>query len=263
MHAAAAALQVEVSDQFWPTMATVVPVLALALIVEARSAIDHWDERIPWWVRSTQGFSWALVLVQFAIVEIVAFNDLAGNERSDAWVGIAKGSILVSLSTLILTPTLSILAKANAGVVVRVLVRARTAPVEWGYHRISNRSKKLERRIVEVRKNLAETLALAEADERRVLSGENPDSTESQDELARIASVKADILGKIESFEQDFQELINARTEARQGWEGYIQNREEIIKEFEKELSGINTPSETSGKEISRMDGAQAADDGG
>jgi hypothetical protein len=84
----------DVSDQFWPTVATVVPVLALALVVEVRTTIAQWDDDFPWPLRSIQGLAWANVLVQFGVVEIIAFNNLSGDEASKAGVSFAKVAIL-------------------------------------------------------------------------------------------------------------------------------------------------------------------------
>lgn len=204
----------DVSDQFWPTAATVVPVLALALIVEVRTTITQWDSDFPWLLRSIQGLSWANVLIQFGLVEIVAFNDLSGDKTSKAWVSFAKLAIFVSLITLVLTPALSILGKTNMGAFVRLLTRFRTAPLEWRHHRLVRRTKKLRCQLTKKKAIFEQRIALAT-------------STES----------KSDLASGLEDIEKDLKEITDIQTEMREQWSEYIQSRARLIRELDAELN--------------------------
>lgn len=232
-----AVLTANVSDQFWPTIATVIPVLALALIVEARATIERWDNDFPWIIRSVQGLGWAYVLIEFGLVEVIAFNDLTGNEKSDAWVTTAKGAIIASLATLVLTPALTIFAKANTGAAVRLLVRLRSAGAVRRHYRLWNRARRVQRRLIKREKQLEALLTQATATERKALASERPDSSERQSTLAELRADMEKIEDKLEEARAVRQEIADIRTEINKDWKEFIQKRRVFIREMDAKLS--------------------------
>jgi hypothetical protein len=107
------------SSQFWPVAAQVIPVLALAIILEARTAIQRWPNEVYKLTRIISGVIWVTPLALFAVVENVAFQILAGRTRSTGtWVLLAEIAIIFSISALIVAPTLDLLLRSNAWVVV-------------------------------------------------------------------------------------------------------------------------------------------------
>jgi hypothetical protein len=229
----------DVSDQFWPTIATVVPVLALALIVEARATIAQWDSDFPWLLRSLQGLSWAFVLVLFAIVETVAFYDLAGNERSGTWVSFAIGAIISSLATLIFTPALSILAKTNAGAAIRFLTRFHSVPYDWKRYRLSYSVKKEQHRLTKGKKEFEALLAQATAVEGEILAIGQSDSPELQSNLAKVRATKKQISDNLEAVEAGLRKAADIETKMDDIWGEFTQSRKAFIKNMDAELSSM------------------------
>jgi hypothetical protein len=63
---------------YWATVAQVLPVLALALVVEARAIHQRWTPATPKWLRFTQALIWAVTLVVLALGESAALRALRG-----------------------------------------------------------------------------------------------------------------------------------------------------------------------------------------
>jgi hypothetical protein len=235
-----------VSDQFWPTVATVIPVLALAMIVEIRSIIARWDADLPWWIRSTQGLVWFLALIQIAIVETVAFNYLASGETSSAWVLVAKESISASIVTLIIAPALSILGESNIHIYATALTRLARAPGDWQYFMLSRGAKRNLRLLAEKKKGLDELMARAINTERLILSSEHPDSSECQEDLAKVQGYKRRISSEIESAEAIRKEVIENSDNIRNEKERLTARRKELITQLEKDLTKADDRSDAS-----------------
>src|SRR5258707_6243613 len=108
-----------VSDQYWPIAAVVMPVLALAIVVEARATIQHWPKSTPRRVRTGQGILWTIPLLLFAYFEPIAFSILAGQaETTPAQVFMSSFAITVSLSILVLSPAFGLFLRSNSWLVI-------------------------------------------------------------------------------------------------------------------------------------------------
>jgi hypothetical protein len=235
-----------VSDQFWPTVAAVIPVLALAVIVEVRSVITRWDADFPWWIRSAQGLVWFLVLIQFAIVETAAFNNLASSETSGTWALTAKESISASIVTLIITPALSILGESNVHIYATALTRVARASGEWQYLKLSRGAKRNLRLLAKKKKGLDELMSQAENAERAILSSEHPDSPDCQEDLATVRGYKRRISSELESVEAIRKEAIENGEEIRNEKKRLAERRKELIRQLEKDLIKAGDLSEAS-----------------
>jgi hypothetical protein len=109
-----------VSGEFWPVTAQVIPVLALATVLEARAIIQKWTKEIPRWLRFAWGVTWTTPLILLAVTELFAFRELAGDWAStSAWVAVAQLAIGLSLAVLVLTPALDLFLRSNAWIIVR------------------------------------------------------------------------------------------------------------------------------------------------
>src|SRR5258708_14404031 len=94
-----------VSDQYWPTAAVVMPVLALAIVVEARATIQHWTKSTPRRVRTGQGILWTIPLLLFAYFEPIAFSILSvPGQKTPAPTSIASSCIIDFLRSIVLSP---------------------------------------------------------------------------------------------------------------------------------------------------------------
>ncbi|HEX4088474.1 MAG TPA: hypothetical protein VHZ33_07130 [Trebonia sp.] len=212
-----------VADDFWPTIATIVPVLALALIVEARTTIAHWDSDFPWPVRSLQGLSWANVLIQFAIIEVVAINNLAANnEKSTAWVGLTKTAIFVSMLTLIFTPALSIFGRANAGAAIRLLFRILTIRIVWRGYRMRYRLWRIGIYLAKSKEEVEATLARTNALKLKALEDDgSSNSSEYNSKIVEVNDIESDAKRKLEEIEGKITEFKEAQLEMRSTWKEF------------------------------------------
>jgi len=159
-----------VSDQFWPTTALVIPVLALAVIVEARFTANRYWPDAPRWVRRFQGVLWSAVLVFSLLVEVKAFNILAGYTRStSAWVQTAIYTVGQSLGVLLITPAIELLMRSNARALARAVFVTSTVFLRWRMFRMSRTLKRLLREQRQIRdEELPAIVKELDADEQRI-----------------------------------------------------------------------------------------------
>jgi hypothetical protein len=164
-----------VGDQFWPTAALVIPVLALAVIVEARfTANREWPDA-PRWYRRIQGVLWSATLIFSTLVEVTAFTVLAGYARStSAWVYTAIYTVGQNLGVLLITPAGELLVRSNARAVARAMFASSTLSQRWQMFRISR----------EIRRQLR--------DQRRVRDEEVPAMVKELDADEQLLSTQDD-----------------------------------------------------------------------
>ena len=109
-----------VSGEFWPVTAQVIPVLALATVLEARAIIQKWPKETPRILGSILGATWTVSLILLALTEFFAFLELADRRASTgAWVNLAQVAIALSLSVLVVNPALDLFLRSNAWIIVR------------------------------------------------------------------------------------------------------------------------------------------------
>lgn len=203
-----------VSDQFWPTTALVIPVLALAFVVEVRTTIARWDKGFPWWLRSVQGILWVSVLALFPIVEYIAFEDLANNKlTSSAWTLAAQIAITQSIITLIVTPALEVFTQSNARIIGAAISRLAGTPWQWKLTKTHFRLRKIERQLDDEREHLEKSLLEATIVERRIRD-EGPAGKDDYDrDLGQAESTKTDINNQLTALADKRRLLIDAWAE--------------------------------------------------
>jgi hypothetical protein len=179
-------------EVFWATSATAIPVLALALIVEARVLIQRWGEETPWWVRSLQGVGWAIPLIGFAIVEPLAFKALSGGKVSAFWISQTIAFINASIFVLLWGPALELLTRSNARIIAWTMFNIWTRKGKWKQTKLLWRIQRQRRFLANTRQRLEALLARLDATESKILSSENPDCESSLSELREIKSLRDD-----------------------------------------------------------------------
>lgn len=93
-----------VKVEYWSAVTTVVPVLSLALVIEARAQFNKWDRDIPAWYRTLQSLFWVGVLVSAAVAEFTAFTALSG-EPPPTWGPILCSTVISLLfAALVISP---------------------------------------------------------------------------------------------------------------------------------------------------------------
>jgi len=100
-----------VKVEYWSAVTTVVPVLSLALIIEARAQFNKWDQEIPAWYRTLLSLFWVGLLVSAAAAENTAFTALSG-EPPPTWGPTLCSSVIASLfAALVISPAAEFLVR--------------------------------------------------------------------------------------------------------------------------------------------------------
>ncbi|WP_141684606.1 hypothetical protein [Micromonospora sediminicola] len=110
-----------IDSDFWTTGAQTMPVLALAIVVEARSIMSKWvpgERRI---LKSLQGLVWAAPLTVYAFAIPKCFEALAGGTVHPYWVKVISWGIALGVSSLVLNPALELLVRTNARLLAHII----------------------------------------------------------------------------------------------------------------------------------------------
>jgi hypothetical protein len=240
-----------VTDQFWPITAQVIPVLALAIILEARTAIQRWPNEVPKLARITNGVLWITPLALFAVVENVAFQILAGTTRSTGtWMLLAMTAIIFSISALIIAPTLELLVRSNAWAIVGGLFRIFSI---LSRRKMRQSLRFVDRLLVENRTNYLETIASLErldTFEQRIHLFGDADSQEVQKMLAENEAVKAQCREVRAQLEEEEGLLFDWQTILQQGMKDTKKPDSELLKKIDQ---GLMLRGEFNPKEIKSL----------
>lgn len=129
------------SHDYWATIATVMPVLALATVVEARAITSNWNFRTPRTYRLISVGLWGTTLAILTFGTNAAIRALRDLPVADWWPAVCEMAISASMGLLVLSPTLELLMKANAEGFGRVLVVAFSPwlTLRWAWSRRASR----------------------------------------------------------------------------------------------------------------------------
>lgn len=107
--------RVEQSENFWMTIATIVPVFGLALLLVARAQFrESVGSR---WNMAWLGITFVPPLLGAPFVEMVALAALLGERVSDWWASLAMLVVLLAAVSLFISPALNILFAVFPGLV--------------------------------------------------------------------------------------------------------------------------------------------------
>lgn len=111
-------------SEYWATVGTILPVLALALVVEARSYASGWSLAIPRLgrvVRIVQTLLWILPLIAATFSEAEVLRALRGAAVA-LWVSpLCEATVLMSFMVLVFSPAVDLTVKAYPEPLARVL----------------------------------------------------------------------------------------------------------------------------------------------
>lgn len=105
------------SPDFWPVVATTLPVLALAIVLEARWVIGRASRKeLPLSAARVLLFAYGFNIIAMCIAEQVAFGILAGGSRdTEHWRSLGASAATLGFTTLVFSPGLSILLASFSG----------------------------------------------------------------------------------------------------------------------------------------------------
>ncbi len=95
------------------------PVLALAIVVEARSLMTRWESGQGAIIKSFLGLSWGLPLLVYTFATPSCLMALTGQEVWSGWTVVIPNAMAMGLGSLVLTPALEILISSNAAALAR------------------------------------------------------------------------------------------------------------------------------------------------
>lgn len=132
----------DLDPEFWPTVATVIPVLALAIVVEARAIVAHWGERgdikRAKAIRILQSILcvlWITPLILSIYLESTSFEALEDEKVSHTAVALVGPTVGFSLAVLVLAPAIELLIRTYARAFARLLLTFTRARAWWKWQR--------------------------------------------------------------------------------------------------------------------------------
>lgn len=186
-------------ETFWIPVAAIVPVIGVALILEARYAANEWGEfRLPRWINVAIIFTYSAALT---VTEFIAIDAMA-RQRSHAgfWLAFASSSVVAGVLYVLALPAASMLLKGWWD----MPLAAR--------ERLSRRS--FRREVQRIRRTV--NAAQGNVDElRRRVARDGIGITALEDELAKLertarSSLTPDEISQLESSISDLREKVAA-----------------------------------------------------
>ncbi|MGD7732932.1 hypothetical protein ACQCX5_08210 [Propionibacteriaceae bacterium G57] len=118
-------------ETYWATVAAVVPVLALAVIVELRFVGQRWYEQ-PRWARVIQGLLWVGFMISCWIVEVCVMRVLAGLYQPQGWL-VSSSLFVISfgMSLLLIAPAIEIAFRVATPVISALVVNHLGRRIRW------------------------------------------------------------------------------------------------------------------------------------
>jgi hypothetical protein len=101
------------SQSYWATVATVMPVVALALVVDSRAFLDRLTEPTDRRYRRLLALAYAPILAILAFGEGNALEALQGEEVPDRWAALTTGAITGGMGLLVLLHAFDLLLQAD------------------------------------------------------------------------------------------------------------------------------------------------------
>jgi hypothetical protein len=206
-------------------VAQVLPVLGLAIVLEARTISQRWTPETAKWLRFMQSSIWFITLAVLAVGESAELRALRGVHVWPGWTVLMENAIGAAISVLILAPALELLTKGYAEVVARIITggwlpRLRLALLE-------RREYRLHRKLHAIRRWGWEHLHWHEDVDRIIASG-----------VARLRMLAAETRESSlkEEAEEKLREAIAGQQHAALGHEDARQMYRETVR-FELELT--------------------------
>lgn len=107
---------------FWSAITQVIPVIALALVIEARALPKTWTSSLPRWFNTTEGLIWGGTLLVLAIVEIDSLRRIRLNTPAPAWLlTVTDISIAIALGYVVSTPAWKLLLFPHLDTIATIL----------------------------------------------------------------------------------------------------------------------------------------------
>jgi len=206
-----------IPSDYWIAAATVLPIIALGIMAEARESVRRWRERPgqpPGWFRLLLSLLWLVYLLLAAFSVPASLRALRGEHVADYWPRLIEFTTMQGLSVVTITPMLELImqsvwvVKAFTVLIMPVRLYRKVRLVAD----ISRSEDLLSRQRYRILGNLTEAL-IVESKTLRILSrsnlttGERAEAVEMQEKVAQIKSDVIESLKKVDSTLAGFPEF--------------------------------------------------------
>jgi hypothetical protein len=107
--------------EYWLAVVTIVPIVALAVVVEARALAAGWTSAVPRAYRRVQSWLWVALALAFVLIEAEALPALRGL-AAPTWVPtFSEVTIQAALSYVLISSAVDLIIRAHAEVVAKAL----------------------------------------------------------------------------------------------------------------------------------------------
>lgn len=205
------------------------PVLALAIVVEARAIIAKWDTQDHRTFKGLQGLIWAFPLAVYALALPRCFIALAGSPVDPKWITIIQFGIAAGAGSLILNPAIEILVRSNVRALAHLFRFSSSPSLMAEYLALRWSMRRIKARLARV----SSQLEWREIQLRSARHGINTGSTPVKNETEWMENIKL-VLQGLQARRLDVQKAIDevANASRRAASAGRV-----TIDELEKELS--------------------------
>ncbi len=215
------------------------PVLALAIVVEARAVSAKWVPGEYQVVKSIQGLTWAAPLVLYTFAIPACFKVLAGNKVSAWWPSVISFAIQLGVSSLILNPAVELLVRSHARFVARLLGAASLRGVRRSMASVRRNTRRLERTVQRGLKDL-------DWMEIQIRSMRWQLDQKGRAYLPKVQNAQAEIARELGVLQERRAKLIEVQKELKSRpdhiLEEYAEIRAERLRRFEAVVSGVGIP---------------------
>ncbi|MCJ1697062.1 hypothetical protein MT349_14865 [Rathayibacter caricis] len=188
-------------SNYWSPVAQIVPVLAFAVVFEARRAVAHWhDNPVPYRVVATVAF----LLAAFSLVSIenAALAAMSTGTSDPLLVSFSQIAIAVIVSAMCASPILTLAVASNAD-----LLHPLVGKLPF------SRKRRTARRLRKLKRGLREEVVRAEENERAARAGvreseELVDSTRRNVELAKVTAAAVAERDEEGQIAQEMSDLV-------------------------------------------------------
>jgi hypothetical protein len=227
---------------YWVAVATVMPVLALALVIEARGlAVRATSKHGPGGalIQALMSVTWFTPMALFVFGEFAALRALRGENVASWWPAFCELAIGIAMSLLVLMPAAQLLSWGALSAVFMYSLQPRTRlKLWWAVRRLTHGKRFQHRQLAAMRVRLAQQRQEC-VDIQADIDALEPDADPERithalaklhEIMASIASVETEIEAQAQQFELDRQRITiktddlrqkmrDARAKARAAWQ--------------------------------------------
>lgn len=94
--------------RYWEAAVQLIPVVTLAVVIEARAVSRHWTQKTPTWTRMVDGSMWLAVMVGLAICEYAALRALRTGKADEDTADATLNMIVLAFTVLVAVPAVEL-----------------------------------------------------------------------------------------------------------------------------------------------------------